>query len=35
LRREAIGEYSVENAWQIEDFIQHIQQESYPEDASL
>ncbi len=35
LRREAIGEYSVENAWQIEDFIQHIQQESYPADASL
>jgi tRNA pseudouridine55 synthase len=35
LRREAIGEYSVGDAWQIEDFIQHIQQESYPEDASL
>ncbi len=35
LRREAIGAYSVEDAWQIEDFIQHIQQESDSQDASL
>lgn len=35
LRREAIGEYSVEDAWQIEDYIQHIQQESDSQDASL
>ena len=35
LRREDIGEYSVENAWKIDDLIQHIQEESKPEDASL
>ena len=35
LRREDIGEYSVENAWKIDDLIQHIQEESKPEDESL
>ncbi|HUH74692.1 MAG TPA: tRNA pseudouridine(55) synthase TruB [Chitinophagales bacterium] len=35
LRREAIGQYSVEDAWQLEDFIQHLQQESNPENAGL
>ncbi|MCO5231565.1 MAG: tRNA pseudouridine(55) synthase TruB [Chitinophagales bacterium] len=28
LRRENIGEYSVENAFQIQDFIQHVQTEN-------
>ena len=35
LRREDIGEYSVENAWKIDNLIQHIQEESKPEDESL
>ena len=35
LRREDIGEYSVEDAWKIDNLIQHIQEESKPEDESL
>lgn len=35
LRREDIGEYSVKDAWKIEDLIQHIQEESNTEDASI